>query len=298
MKNILLFLGLVFLALVKSLGQNPIYSIAYTGSCPFGTAYCIYDLNDRDTANHFFIDTNQVNNIWEIGTPTKTIFSSAYSGPLALVTDTLNAYPTNNASSFTFTIYSDDLTYIFFRHQINTDSLNDGGVVEYSTDGGTTWNNIIYSTYVLTNFYSNSSTIASNSNMPGFTGTSGWVQSTIQGYALNYVKFRFTFTSDNINSNKDGWMIDDIELNCLGTGINEIGTYSPFHIFPNPTSDFISIFSDNTTKLKTTSITNIFGQTILTTDKTTIDLSQLTSGIYFVQLRTERGNYETKVLRK
>ena len=298
MKNTLLFLGLVLLTLGKSFGQNPIYSIAYTGPCPFGTAYCNYDLNDRDTANHFFIDTSQVNNIWEIGTPTKTFFNSAYSAPLALVTDTLNTYPTNNTSSFSFTIYSDDLTYIYFWHRINTDSLSDGGVVEYSTDGGATWNNILSSPFTLTNFYSNTSTIYSNANKPGFTGTIGWIHSTIQGYALNFVKFRFTFSSDNTNTNKDGWMIDDIELNCLGTGINEIGANSPFHIYPNPTSDFISIFSDNTAKLRTTSITNIFGQTILTTDKTIIDLSQLATGIYFMQLRTDMGNYETKVLRK
>jgi len=293
MKNTLLLIGLLLLTTNFSYGQeDTIYSIAYTQ-----TAYRNFDLNDRDTGNYFFIDTIQLNNIWQIGTPSKTIFNSAYSTPLALVTDTLNNYPVNNGSSFSFTIYTDDATTISFWHQINCDSLSDGGVVEYSTDGGTAWNNILTSPFTLTNFYSNSSTISSNSNKPGFTGTSGWVHSTIYGYALNFVKFKFTFTSDSMNTNKDGWMIDDFFVNCLGTGIKEIGANSPFHIFPNPTSDYISISSDNTAKLFLVTVKNILGQNILTTDKTTIDLSHLDRGIYFVQLTTDRGNYETRVLR-
>lgn len=285
MKKTLLLIGILFMTKNFTYGQeDTIYSTAYSSS-----AYRNFDLNDRDTGNYFFIDTTQLNNVWQIGTPAKTVFNSAHSSPLALLTDTMNTYPTNNTSSFSFTIYSDDLTYIYFWHQINTDSLNDGGVVEYSTDGGTTWYNIINSSYTLMNFYSGSTTISSNSNKSGFTGTSGWTQSTIICNALNFVQFRFTFTSDNINTNKDGWMIDDIELNCIGTGINEISANSQFHIFPNPTSNFISIFSDNTTKLKTTSITNIFGRTILTTDKTTIDLSQLDTGIYFCEMTDNKG---------
>lgn len=289
MKNILFLFGILLLTSNFTFGQeDTIYSIAYTA-----TANRNFNLNDRDTGHYFFIDTTQLNNIWKIGTPTKTLFNSAHSSPLALVTDTMNTYPNNNTSSFTFTIYTDDATSINFWHQINTDSLSDGGVVEFSTDGGTTWNNILNSPCTLTNFYSNSSTIASSSNKPGFTGTSGWIQSTIQGYNLYFVKFKFTFTSDNTNTSKDGWMIDDFFVNCLGTGINEIGNNSPFHIFPNPTADFISILSDNSTKLKTVSVKNSLGQTILITDKTFIDLSKLETGIYFCELTDTKETITT-----
>ena len=34
------------------------------------------------------IDTNLIGNIWQIGTPSKTFFDSAYSVPNAIVTDT------------------------------------------------------------------------------------------------------------------------------------------------------------------------------------------------------------------
>ncbi|CAN5592239.1 hypothetical protein BH11BAC1_BH11BAC1_14440 [soil metagenome] len=293
MKKKYLLIALFLLAINFSYGQeDTIYSIAYTQ-----TAFRNFDLNDRDTGNYFFFDTIQGNNIWQIGTPYKTIFNAAYSAPLALVTDTLNSYPDSNTSSFSFTIFTDDYTIISFWHQINSDSLIDGGVVEYSTDGGTSYNNILNSSFFLSNFYSTTSTISSNSSKAGFTGTSGWVQSFIHGYALNYVKFKFTFTSDNINTNKDGWMIDDLFVNCSGTGINEIGRNSPFHIYPNPTSNYISISSNNTAKIFSVTIKNIIGQNILTTDKTTVDLSHLDTGIYFVYLKTDIGNFETRAIR-
>jgi hypothetical protein len=292
-----ILIGLLFLVLNNSYGQDTLYSIAYTGPCPTGTAFCTYDLNDRDTSNYFFIDTTQPNNIWVIGTPAKSVFNSAYSPPLALVSDTLNPYPINNVSSFSFTIATDDLTYIHFWHRINTDSLTDGGVIEYSTDGGANWNNIINSSYILSNFYSNTSTISSNGNRAGFTGTTGWIESVIQGYALYFVKFRFTFTSDNLDTNKDGWMIDDIEVNCIGTGINEIAN-SPFQIYPNPTSDFISIFSSNEVKLIEVAIIDITGKIVLTTSHTIVDLSKLEAGIYFIDLITDTGKYLSRIVRK
>jgi hypothetical protein len=103
-----------------------------------GTAYCTYDLDERDTANHFLL-TMRRTIYGQSETPSKANFTAAHSAPLALATDTMNVYPANNTSSFTFTVYSDDFTTIYFWHRIDADSLNDGGVVEFSTDGGPTW---------------------------------------------------------------------------------------------------------------------------------------------------------------
>lgn len=292
MKKYLLILNCI-LTVVKTYGQDTIYSIAYTFPQP------VSSFEDRDTAKYFHIDTTQPNNLWQIGTPSKTVFNNAYSAPLALMTDTLNIYPNVNISSFEFVIYTDDATFISFWHRFNTDSLADGGVVDVSTDGGSTWTNIINATqFTLTNFYSSSNTILSNSNKPGFTGNSGWTQSIIQGYALNFVRFRFTFTSDNSNTNKDGWMIDSFDFTCLGTGIQEVGVNSPIHIFPNPTSNFISIRSDNSIQFKSALIKDIIGKTILTTDRTTIDLSQFQSGIYFIEVTTDKEKYLARIIRQ
>ena len=292
MKKILLF-SLLLLIVATSRAQDTIYSIAYTPS-----AIRSFDLNDRDTGNYFSINPSQANNLWKIGTPSKSTFTSAYSVPLALVTDTLNPYPDNNTSSFSFTVFSDDLTFISFWHRINTDSLNDGGVVEFSTDGGLTWKNILNSSYTLTNFYSSSSKIASNSNQPGFTGTSGWTQATIEGIAFKYVKFRFTFSSDNKTSVKDGWMVDDLQINCLGTGIKRLEAVSSISLFPNPTSGLISINFAQAQEIISLTVRDITGRIISTSTNKSLDLSALNYGFYFIDLITTKGRFVKQIQKK
>ncbi|MBA3683111.1 MAG: hypothetical protein H0W73_18400 [Bacteroidetes bacterium] len=43
-------------------------------------------------------------NIWQIGAPQKTMFNSASTLPKVIITDTINTYPINNVSTFTFAI--------------------------------------------------------------------------------------------------------------------------------------------------------------------------------------------------
>jgi hypothetical protein len=171
-KKLFLLVNLVLLNVSFSYSQeDTIYSFSFTD-----THLRRFDFIDRDTGKYFFIDTTQFNNIWEIGKPLKTIFKTREFSPLALVTDSLNNYPINNISSFTFTIKSDNLTHININHQIDADSLNDGGIVEFSLDGGTSWKNIlswpeISNFHGLFEFYNDTSMISSNSDKPGFTGT-------------------------------------------------------------------------------------------------------------------------------
>ncbi len=274
--------------------QDTIYSIAFST-----TAYRNFYFEDRDTGNYFHFNS-QANNIWQIGTPSKTVFNSAYSPALTLVTDTLNPYPVNNQSSFEIVISTDDFTVISFWHRFDTDSYADGGVIEVSTDGGANWENALGSPlfYSLNNFYSSSDTIASNNNKPGFTGNSNWMQSTMVTYGLYFVRIRFTFTSDNSNTSKDGWMVDDFSVTCFATGINEVATNTPFHISPNPTSNFLNIRSDYAKTFKTAVVRDISGKTILTTDETTIDVTNLDAGVYIVEIKTADENFVTRIVRE
>ena len=60
-----------------------------------------FDRGDVYYSSLIYIDTvNYHHNIWQIGTPTKTIFNSVYSMPRAIVTDTLNPYLANDTSVF------------------------------------------------------------------------------------------------------------------------------------------------------------------------------------------------------
>lgn len=295
MKKILIFFGFLFLALGKLYCQDTIFAYAWTPS-----SYQMFDINDRDTTNKYIhIDTTQTNNIWQLGTPSKTLFNSAYSAPLALVTDTINTYPNNNTSSFSFIVWTNCNWFaLYFTHRINTDSLSDGGVIEYSIDGGISWTNIINSSYTLWNFYSNSDSIASNSNQPGYSGNTGWITSSFQGPVLNsIVEYRFTFTSDGINTNKDGWMIDDIIVNGLMMDINENGANSFIQVFPNPTSDFITVKLDKAEQFKSAKIMDVLGKIILTTNQASIDISNFESGIYFMEITTTEGKVVKRIIR-
>lgn len=291
-------LFLFLFVLNQSFGQDTIFT-SCGGPFPSGR---FFDLNDRDTTNkYFYIDSTQSGNIWNLGTPSKTVFDSAYTPPLALVTDTINTYPNNNISSFSFIVWTNcNYSAVYFMHRFNTDSLFDGCVIEYSTDGGITWDNIINSTYsVWSTVYSNADTIASNSNKPGFSGTSGWVGVALQGFTIDtVVEYRFTFTSDSVNTNKDGWMIDNIVIqNFWYSDINEIKDNQKIQIFPNPTSNFISIQTENNIKFKSAEIKDVLGKTILTSNNTTIDLSKFETGIYFLEVTTDKGKYVKRIIR-
>jgi hypothetical protein len=293
MKKKLLTLILLGFVNYCALGQDTIYSIAYTSPQP------VSNFEDRDTSNYFYIDTNQTTNIWQIGTPSKLFFDIAYSVPLALLTDTLNTYPVNNESSFEFVIRTDDATEISFWHKINTDTLADGGTVEISTDGGVTWINIVNAPQIhyLENFYESSSSITSNSNKPGFSGTKEWTKSRILGYGLDYVRFRFTFTSDNIDTNKDGWMIDNFEFICLGTGIESRALNDKIKVFPNPISTHFKIESESEVTIKRVRIYDLNGCLVLTEENNLIVTANLSNGIYILEIDTNQGTSRRKIIK-
>ncbi len=267
------------------------------------------------------IDTSQNDNIWQIGAPHKIIFDSAFSRPNAIVTDTVNYYPINNISSFQFTIYDSSLIThnslpwqalalsIDFLQKYNTDSLKDGGYIEISADSGSTW--ISLTTLLSSNFYNNDTLY---DGTPGFTGKSnGW------GNGWGYVSFsfpwcfgynvispppsmivRFTFKSDSINTNKEGWMIDNLEWRLGGCeGVTEFQNKTTLELSPNPATTSITITSS--TNIKEIKLINLLGESVINDNWLTVngnsavvDVSSLSKGIYFVQITTSSGSVNDK----
>jgi chitinase len=69
---------------------------------------------------------------------------------------------------------------------------------------------------------------------------------------------------------------------------------SPFTIYPNPASDLLSI--ETTEELQQIRIIDISGRVVLRTEtEKQIDVSQLGSGIYQLELLTEKGTYREKL---
>lgn len=74
--------------------------------------------------------------------------------------------------------------------------------------------------------------------------------------------------------------------------ISEIASID-FNVFPNPTANSIKITTEH--KIERISIINLNGETILTTALKTIDLSELSSGVYFVEVKTENGTARKRI---
>lgn len=97
-----------------------------------------------------------------------------------------------------------------FWHSYNTESNWDGGVVQYSTDNGSNWNDL--GDYFIQNGYNGR--IDNNSNTPAFSGnSSGFIESIIDLGALqgSTIRIRFWMSCD-VTIGGEGWYIDDVRI--------------------------------------------------------------------------------------
>jgi hypothetical protein len=275
------------------------------------------------------IDTS-ASNIWQIGLPLKTFFGVSHSAPFAIMTDSINPYPVNNLSSFTISMDSCQWdvfpgAYISFWHKYETDSFLDGGYVEFSADSGNTWVNVVqaYSIGVADitpyHFYSEADTILGD--IPAFSGTqNSWVYSEIYLQWMfgvinpndatprdflypTKIMFRFNFKSDNINTMKAGWIIDNIEIGYRDVGghinLNQNPDFE-VHLFPNPleSQSIIQVVSATKEKNLILNLSNSLGQLVLTKEidansQFIIEKKDLKNGIYFYSVSNNHGQNTT-----
>lgn len=269
--------------------------------------YVSYGINFDDPSELFRLEIDSLNgnNIWQIGKPRKTIFNSAFSPLNAIVTDTSDFYPINNYSSFTLVHRAASqgafvtTGYALFsgKYYVNTDTINDFGLIEFSFDKGTTWIDLLNdSIYIGKGYYQ---WVGAK---PILTGCSlGWVEFNLwlglfddefhieQG---DTILLRFSFLSDGIEDNKDGLMFDDFLIIDIGEGIEANSRNFKSSAFPNPATSMVKIEFDNhemeTHSLK---IFNQNDQEAYLKDYQTntgffeIGLGHLPGGVYFYQVR-------------
>ena len=116
---------------------------------------------------------------------------------------------------------------IGFYHRYNTEATWDGGIVEYSINGGTTW--LDAGAYFTEHGYPSSINALSGTALagrPAFTGNSdaqfgasGFIHSTIRlvlgGPQSLLIRFRMTTDSNTGASGLNGWYVDDIVIKQL-----------------------------------------------------------------------------------
>jgi len=260
--------------------------------------YCL-TFEDTICLNHLIIDTAAFpQNLWQIGRPQKPLFDSAASPINAIITDTIHPYAINNYSVFIInntTTMGDVYGFRIFQgiYNVQTDSLQDYGRMEFSPDKGTTWIDLINDTIY--------NAVVWDSQKPVLTGNShGWkyfdvllvdIGSVFNIQLGDTLMFRFTFTSDSIPDNLGGLMYDNICFQDFIEGISEIH-FKPIKskIYPNPSSNIFTIeFENPKSEIFQLAVYDIHSKPIITKEnitdnKTTIDAQQFKPGTYVYKL--------------
>ncbi len=282
---------LLILIVAISFGQVQCGGIAVPEDWDFDENFTPYDyLLQIDTI------TNP-NNIWQIGIPQKTVVNSAYSSPNVIMTDTINSYPVNDTSVFIFKHidqggyslpHSAELAGYYF---VNSDSLNDYGIIEISLDQGTTWINIITDTIYNDYYYwfTPKPTLTGNS----YGWQNFWVSLAELGSVFNVnwgdtIFYKFTFISDPIADNLDGLAFDSFQF-CDGfEGIPEVLNNNLIQIYPNPVNEMLYIKRNVYSSYEKIEICNQIGQVMiiiddLSADFIDIEYLNLGNGFYFLK---------------
>lgn len=135
------------------------------------------------------------------------------------------------------------ISTLSFWHYYDVEAGYDGGIVEISTDSGTTWTDL--GPYITLNGYNgsidpNNGTILSGKNT--FTGNSnGTFINTLvnlSSFTGKKVMFRFVFACDGLEG-VDGWYIDDITLRTVAGVYNQVRLFNSAGALQN-TSDTLT----------------------------------------------------------
>jgi hypothetical protein len=282
------------------------------------------------------ITLNPSCNLWQIGANQKPAFGTP-GQDFGIETDLDSAYPTESSCSFWVKIPENPLQWassiLLFEHRYTTDSLSDGGTIEYSCNG-TEWANAVgnptgqvplFKNFLNFPMVQDFGGYFEQGNIPtlddvnyAFTGeTNAWqwsgvhfvwtqlvksAQTSAAGCDFNTtdsIQFRFTFTSDSTFDNQPGWMIRNLVVGSadIGGGINDF-FLSDNLVFPNPGNDRIKLIQGlSNTEVN---ILNTLGQVQMKSIYTEngLDISLLPKGMYWLQFQSTKGFQVTKLLKE
>jgi Zn-dependent metalloprotease len=206
-----------------------------------------------------------------------------------------------------------------FMHYVSTEDSWDGANIKYSIDGSS-WALLPGSAFTA-NAYNGLINNNGNDNPmagePAFTGSDGgstsgsWGRSNIDlsglGVTANStVQFRWEMGTDGCNG-REGWYVDDISVyNCeMSLSITDFeGLQNDIRVFPNPSNGEYTLKNINNIDLIKAEIFDINGRLINTIDLSngqslqTIDITQVTSGIYFMNVHAKKATQVIKLIKQ
>lgn len=255
------------------------------------------------------IDTN-----WIYGNPNKSILSSSFSGSYSWYVSSGLYGPLNDQYLFTptFDIVSGQCYLFSFQHQFETEFNFDGGMIQYTSDNGNTWET--FGNYQDSTWYNTPHIQSLDAINPGWSGSSsGWMHSekVIQFNDPGEVQFRFRFGSNTTVFN-EGWVIDDfcfepISGLCDYIGIEEFNlSNSLLELYPNPSNEKIKfIYSGIQNENASVLILNSIGATVRDNSEfiqsgieNELNISDLPKGTYMLRIVFSNQNSAVKWFQK
>lgn len=232
-------------------------------------------------------------------------------GNIVYATNLTANYPNNIKSylvSQCYNLTSVSDPEISFSMQYDLEVNWDIVYVEYSTDFGANWQVLGEMT---TNWYNSDRTPQTTgsdcNNCKGAQWTGSETNNTTYSYPLSNlstqtnVVFRIVFHSDQA-INQLGVNIDDFVIS--GALSNESFNTNTISIYPNPSKGIFTV-SSNTIKLNTIEVFDGLGKLLFSENEglknateTNIDLTGMSSGIYFIKVNSENGIFSKRIVKE
>lgn len=272
-----------------------------------------FDGAASDNSDYYIQIDSDSTNVWQVGLSSKIILSSNFYDNV-LITDTLNPYPINNTSVFEFAIRNCDhntayygggyyWTDIYMNLAYDTEPGSDGLMIEVKHGINGAWTNLIEDMtpgLTMSNTYTVNDTVAAL-GAPGYSGVSSNTQLQIQypaidlGMMYDTVYFKFTFASDSVQTNQDGFMFATMNFGGFFWSIEENMVKEPLKFYPNPAINRVTIdaqgFSDGEVIIYDVTGREVLNQRFGNGE---IDVSRLEPGRYVVRCSTsdkiQKGN--------
>jgi hypothetical protein len=247
---------------------------------------------------------NPETSVWEVGQPSKSIFIAAYKGKLAIITDSSSNH-SNNLNDYFYITIPDQFALcgegiLSFYHKFDTDTLTDGGTIEVSHDNGITWMNVLNDNVGMNKEFIGLYNDTIKGGNYGYSGNSNgwqyveiyWLWLMMTKQTFNYYPIvRFRFVSDNINTNKNGWMIDNIIFRGYSiTGAVNGSPIEQIKAFPNPSNGMFKFtIPENFPANAEFELYDILGRFVFTKKlvNNQIDIRNLDSGIYTFKINSD-----------
>lgn len=256
----------------------------------YGNPQLIYNENGNSLAN--FNATN-----WQ------TTNNEYYSANSSLTDSPFGNYDNNSTNILTSNSQIDltnvSLAKLFFYAKWNIEKGWDYVQFEISSDNGATW---IPQCGKYTSEGNQNQQIQGE---PMYDGEQNdWVKEEIDlsDYLGQQITYRFQLVSDNYVT-EDGFYVDDINVEVfpLSTANTIDNSINSITVYPNPSSGIVHINTLNNVDALSLSVYSLEGKLIkkqvLNKQQNTIDISTLESGMYFINLKSDKATKTIKIIK-